>query len=197
MKRRSADHGDGAADRDASRHAHRLQAHCGAADADRLQGYGNLAVAMLRRLLRLHANVPGVAPNIVTEQVPIPSISRSSSKNSSRIRLPFAGPSNGRLLSRSPSPFMRRQTREVSYVVPVAKQVERQVPQTTFRPVTENKVVNYTVMVPQRVERQVTVPVCTMVPKQVTYAVPRHVRRVAAAAGNTNPKRKRGHSVFN
>jgi len=35
-----------------------------------------------------------------------------------------------------------------------------------------DKVVNYTVMVPQRIERQVTVPVCTMVPKQVTYAVP-------------------------
>jgi len=39
------------------------------------------------------------------------------------------------------------------------QQVQRQVPQTTFRAVAENKVVNYTVMVPQRVERQVTVPV--------------------------------------
>jgi hypothetical protein len=36
----------------------------------------------------------------------------------------------------------------------------------------EQRTVNYTVMVPQRVERQVTVPVCTMVPKQVTYQVP-------------------------
>ena len=69
-------------------------------------------------------------------------------------------------------PVYETKTREVTCLVPVAKQVERQVPQTTFRPVTESRVVSYTVMVPQRVERQVQVPVCTLVPKQVSYAVP-------------------------
>jgi hypothetical protein len=62
--------------------------------------------------------------------------------------------------------------REVSYLVPVAKQIQRLIPQTNFRPVTENRVVNYTVMVPERVDRQVTVPVCTLVPKQISYTAP-------------------------
>jgi hypothetical protein len=69
-------------------------------------------------------------------------------------------------------PVFETMTREVNYVVPVAKQIERQVPQTTLKPVMEQRTVNYTVMVQQQVQRQVTVPVCTMVPKQVTYQVP-------------------------
>jgi hypothetical protein len=62
-------------------------------------------------------------------------------------------------------------SREVAYLVPVTKYVERQVPHTVCRQVTEEKVVNHTEMVPTPVERTVTVPVCTMVAKQVSYTV--------------------------
>ena len=111
-------------------------------------------------------------PNIVTEQVPVtvykPQFVAGIVHLSGRDL-----PAEQRTITEQiAKPVYETQTREVSYVVPVAKQIERQVPQTTFRQVMENKVVNYTVMVPQRIERQVTVPVCTMVPKQVTYAVP-------------------------
>jgi hypothetical protein len=68
-------------------------------------------------------------------------------------------------------PVYETQMREVSCLVPVARQVQRQVPQTIVRPVMENRTVNYTVMVPERRDRQVTVPVCTLVPKQVSYTV--------------------------
>jgi hypothetical protein len=45
------------------------------------------------------------------------------------------------------------------------------VPHTVCRPVTEEKLINYTEMVPETVERQITVPVCTLVPTTVTCTV--------------------------
>jgi hypothetical protein len=56
-------------------------------------------------------------------------------------------------------------------MVPAFRQVEAQVPRTTFKTVVEPKVVNYTAMVPVPVAKQVTVPVCTLVPKTITCAV--------------------------
>src|SRR4029079_18387222 len=111
-------------------------------------------------------------PNVVTEQVPITVYKPQFVQESYTYPVVTCRAEQRTISEQIAKPVYETQTREVSYVVPVAKQVERQVPQTTFRQVTENKVVNYTVMVPQRVERQVTVPVCTMVPRQVTYAVP-------------------------
>jgi hypothetical protein len=76
------------------------------------------------------------------------------------------------ITQRVAKPVYETQNREIVCTVAVPKLVEKQVPRTNYKPVVENKVVNCTVMVPVKVERQVTVPVCTMVPKQVTYTVP-------------------------
>jgi len=111
-------------------------------------------------------------PNVVTEQVPVTVYKPQFVEEQFNYQVVVCRPEQRTITEQVAKPVYEAQSREVSYVVPVAKQVQRQVPQTTFRAVTENKVVNYTVMVPQRVERQVTVPVCTMVAKQVTYAVP-------------------------
>jgi YTV protein len=111
-------------------------------------------------------------PKIVTEQVPVTVYKPQFVEEQFNYQVVVCHPEQRTITEQIAKPVYETQNREVSYVVPVAKQVERQIPQTTFRPVTENKVVNYTVMIPQRIERQVTVPVCTMVPKQVTYAVP-------------------------
>jgi hypothetical protein len=110
-------------------------------------------------------------PNIVTEQVPVTVYKPQYTQEQYSYNVVVCRPEQRTISEQVAKPVYETRTREVSYVVPVAKQIERQVPRTTLRPVTENKVVNYTVMVPHRVDRQVTVPVCTMVAKQVTYAV--------------------------
>jgi hypothetical protein len=112
------------------------------------------------------------APKMVTEQVPVTVYKPQMSQEPYTYTVVVCRPEQRAITDRIAKPVYETKTREVNYYVPVAKQVERQVPQTTFRQVTEDKVVNYTVMVPQRIDRQVTVPVCTMVPKQVTYTVP-------------------------
>jgi len=111
-------------------------------------------------------------PNIVTEQVAITVYKPQFTQEPYTYQVVTCRAEQRTITEQVAKPVYETRTREVSYCVPVAKQVERQVPQTTFHQVTENKLVNYTVMVPQRIERQVTVPVCTMVPKQVTYTVP-------------------------
>jgi hypothetical protein len=111
-------------------------------------------------------------PNIVTEQVPITVYKPHFVQEQFNYNVVACHPEQRTITRQIAKPVYETRNREVSYVVPVPKQVQRQVPKTTLRPVVENKTVNYTVMVPQRVERQVTVPVCTMVPKQVSYTVP-------------------------
>jgi YTV len=111
-------------------------------------------------------------PNIVTEQVPITVYKPQNYQENFNYQVTVCHPEQRTITQQVAKPVYETRSRQVNYTVPVAKQIERQVPQTTLRQVTENKVVNYTVMVPQKIERQVTVPVCTMVPKQVTYAVP-------------------------
>jgi hypothetical protein len=72
---------------------------------------------------------------------------------------------------RVPRPTYENKTRVINYTVPVTDYVEREFPKTVFRPVTEEKLVSYTEMVSETIERQVTVPVCTMVPKTISYTV--------------------------
>lgn len=70
-----------------------------------------------------------------------------------------------------PRPTYETKTREVAYTVPVTKYVDRQVPHTVLKPVTEEKMVTYTEMVPTPVQRTITVPICTLVPQEVTCTV--------------------------
>lgn len=111
-------------------------------------------------------------PNIVTEQRPITVYKPQYVAEPFTYQAVTCRPETRTITEQVSKPVYETQTREVSYTVGVPKQVERQVPQTTLRPVMESKTVNYTVMVPHQVQRQVTVPVCTMVPKQVSYTVP-------------------------
>lgn len=112
------------------------------------------------------------APNVVTEQVPV------TVWKSNYVEEPYTytdmvcRPETRQVTEHIAKPVYETRTREVAYLVPVPKQVERRVPRTTFRQVTEEKTVNYTVMVPHHIERTVRVPVCTMIPKEITYTVP-------------------------
>jgi hypothetical protein len=63
-------------------------------------------------------------------------------------------------------------SRNVQYTVCVPEQRERVRNVTTFRLVPESRQQSFTVQVPHTVSREVNVPVCQMVPKQVTYRVP-------------------------
>jgi hypothetical protein len=111
-------------------------------------------------------------PKMVTEQVPVTVYKPQYSQEPYDYQVLTHRPETQTVNMQVPKPVYETQSREVSFYVPVAKQFERQVPRTTLRQVVEDRVVDYTVMVPHQVERQVTVPVCTMVPKQVTYTVP-------------------------
>lgn len=107
----------------------------------------------------------------VTEQVPVTVYKPHFEQVPYSYPVTVCHPETRTITEQVAKPVYETQMREVSCLVPVTKQVERQVPQTTMRPVVENRTVNYTVMVPQRIDRQVTVPVCTLVPKQVSYTV--------------------------
>jgi len=109
---------------------------------------------------------------MVTEQVPVTVYKPQYSQEPYEYQVVVCRPELQTVNVQVQKPVYETQSREVSFYVPVPKQIERQVPRTTLREVVEDRVVNYTVMVPHQVERQVTVPVCTMVPKQVTYVVP-------------------------
>jgi hypothetical protein len=111
-------------------------------------------------------------PNMVTQQVPVTVYQPQMMQEQFNYNIVTLHPQQQTINEQVAKPVFETQTREVNYFVPVAKQIEQQIPRTTFKQVTENRTVNYTVMVPERVERQVQVPVCTMVPKQVTYMVP-------------------------
>jgi len=111
-------------------------------------------------------------PNMVTQQVPVTVYQPQMMQEQFNYNVVTLQPQQQTINEQVAKPVYETQTRDVSYYVPVAKQIEQQIPRTTFKQVTENRTVNYTVMVPERVERQVQVPVCTMVPKQVTYMVP-------------------------
>lgn len=111
-------------------------------------------------------------PKIVTEQVPVTVYRPQFVQETFEYQEVVCRPQQQTVNVQIVKPVYETQTREVSYFVPVAKQVQQQIPRTTFKPVMENRVVNYTVMVPERIQRQVQVPICTMVPKQVTYTVP-------------------------
>ena len=70
-----------------------------------------------------------------------------------------------------PRPRYERKEREVHYTVCVTTYEEREVPFTVCRPVVEERVVHYTELVRTPVAREVRVPVCTMVPKTITYTI--------------------------
>jgi len=111
-------------------------------------------------------------PNVVTEQVPVTVWKPQFSEEPYTYTEMVCRPETREVTEHIPRRVYETKTRQVACLVPVAKQVERRIPRTTFRQVTEEKVVNYTVMVPHHVQRQVQVPVCTLVPKQITVAVP-------------------------
>jgi hypothetical protein len=111
-------------------------------------------------------------PNVITEQVPVTVLKPQM------VEVPFTypetvcRPETRTVTERIPRPVFETRTREVPFTVPVPRQVEKQVPVTTFRQVVEEKVVPYTEMVPVTVERTVRIPVCTMVPKTISYTLP-------------------------
>jgi hypothetical protein len=111
-------------------------------------------------------------PNIVTEQRPVTVMKPQFVEEPFTYQAVTCRPETRTITEQIPKPVYETKTREVSYVVGVPRQIERQVPQTTLRPVMETKTVNYTALVPREVQKQVTVPVCTMVPKQVSYTLP-------------------------
>jgi hypothetical protein len=111
------------------------------------------------------------APNIVTEQVPVTVYKPQFVEEQFNYTAVVCRPETRNITRQIAKPVVETKTQEVSYIVPVPKQVQREIPQTTYRPVTEQRNVNFTVMVPTRVERQVTIPVCEMVAKQVSVPV--------------------------
>lgn len=70
-----------------------------------------------------------------------------------------------------PRPRYETKHREIHYCVPVTNYVEREVPVTVCRPVVDYQSVNYTEIVRTPTTREITVPVCTMVPKTITYTI--------------------------
>jgi hypothetical protein len=70
-----------------------------------------------------------------------------------------------------PRPRYETKHREIHFTVPVTNYVEREVPYTVCRPVVDYQVVNYTEIVRTPTTREITVPVCTMVPKTITYTI--------------------------
>jgi hypothetical protein len=111
-------------------------------------------------------------PNVVTEQVPVTVWKAQMVEEPYTYQVVTCRPEARQVTRRVPKPVYETMTRNVTHTVGVPKIVERQVPQTTFRCVVEQKVVNYTAMVATRAEKQVRVPVCTMVPKTISYTVP-------------------------
>ena len=99
---------DGAADRDASRDANRLQADRRAGNADRLQATSAMDNPKLHRLLRLHADLPGWVPNIVTEQVPVTVYKPQFVEETFPYQVVTCRPEQRTIRSRSPSRCMRR-----------------------------------------------------------------------------------------
>ncbi len=110
-------------------------------------------------------------PKMVTQQVAVTVHRPQYSQEPYEYQVTVCRPETQTVNVQVAKPVYETQSREVAFYVPVPKQIERQVPRTTLRQVIEDKVVNYTVMVPHQVERQVTIPVCTLVPKQVTYTI--------------------------
>jgi hypothetical protein len=107
-------------------------------------------------------------PRVVTEEVPVTVYKPQFVEEPYTYEAVICRPETRQITERVAKPVWETKTREVSCVVGIPKVIERQVPQTTFRPVVENKVVNFTKMVPVQVQRQVTVPVCVLVPRIVT-----------------------------
>ena len=108
-------------------------------------------------------------PNVVTEQVPVTVWKAQMVEEPYTYQVVTCRPEARQVTRRVAKPVYETMTRNVTHTVAVPKIVERQVPQTSFRCVVEQKVVNYTAMVATRAQKQVTVPVCTMVPKTVSY----------------------------
>lgn len=108
----------------------------------------------------------------VEEQVPVTVYKQQYVQEPYTYQVVTCRPEQRTVTEQVARPVYETKTREVTCLVPVPKQVERQIPRTSVRPVMENRVVNYTAVVPERIERQVQVPVCTLVPKQVSYTVP-------------------------
>jgi len=110
-------------------------------------------------------------PQTVTRQVPV-TVSRPE-----YVEVPYeypvtvCQPETRTIARRIPKPTYETKTREVHFTVPVTSYVQRQMPHTVCRPVTEEKLVNYIEMVPETVERLIAVPVCTLVPQTVTCTV--------------------------
>jgi len=111
-------------------------------------------------------------PNIVREQLPVTVYKPQFVEEPFTYQAVTCRPEQRTITQQIAKPVYETKTRQINYTVCVPRQIEKQVPQTTVRPVTETKTVNYTVMVPREVQKQVTVPVCTMVPKQVSYTLP-------------------------
>jgi hypothetical protein len=111
------------------------------------------------------------ASKTVTEQVPVTVYKPNFVEEPYTYDVVVCHPEQRTITAQVAKPVYETKTRDVSCVVSVPKQIERQIPITTVRPVQEERVVNYTAMVPERIEREVQVPVCTLVPKQVSYTV--------------------------
>ncbi len=98
------------------------------------------------------------AANIVTEQVPVTVLKPQFVQEPFQYDHIVCRPEVRHVTQRIPRPIYEAESRQVSCVVPVCKQVEQQVSVTTYRTVVEPKVVSYTAMVAVPVTRQVLVP---------------------------------------
>ncbi|MEX2173768.1 MAG: hypothetical protein WD872_05355 [Pirellulaceae bacterium] len=110
-------------------------------------------------------------PNVVEEQVPVQVMRPQMVEVPYEYPVTLCRPETRHFTRTAARPRYENRTRDVAYTVAVPQMRERQVPHTTSRPVVEERVVSYTEMVPHTVERTVTVPVCTLVPRQVSYTV--------------------------
>ena len=136
---------------------------CGDVGAGYDAGCGNAVAQHVHRVWR---------PNYVTEQVPVTVWRNQMSAEPYQYTVTVCRPEVRTQKVKVVEYVPEERTQDVRYIVCVPQQRERVRNVTSYRMVAEPHTQNFTVHVPHTVSKEVTVPVCQMVPKQVTYRVP-------------------------
>jgi hypothetical protein len=126
-------------------------------------GCGNAVAQHVHRVWR---------PNYVTEQVPVTVWRNQMTEEPYEYTVTVCRPETQTRRVKVVEYVPEERTRDVQYMVCVPQQRERVRNVTMYRMVAEQHQQNYTAHVPHTVSKEVEVPVCRMVPKQVTYRVP-------------------------
>jgi hypothetical protein len=111
-------------------------------------------------------------PNIVTREVPITVMKPNYVEEPYVYSVTVMRPVQRTHVVRVPHHTFETKTREVTCLVPAPRQVKRTVNVVTYRMEPQQRIEHYVEMVPETVDRDIYVPICTLVPKQITCVVP-------------------------